>query len=145
VPIHGNGGHAAVVRELTITPADGWIVAVGDNSARRKESRNYERFARGIHPSAVVSPSAIIGPGTVIMAGAVVQAQATIGAHCILNTGCSADHHAIVADYVHIGPGARLCGAVIVGEGAFIGAGAICLPGAKVPPWFVVSAGTVYK
>src|SRR5690349_12693888 len=91
VPLHGKGGHASVVRELPMDPPDGWIIAVGNNAARQRESRRFRRFAKAVHPAAVISPTATIGAGTVVMAGAVVQANAWIGRHVILNTGCSVD------------------------------------------------------
>src|ERR1700674_3833998 len=100
MPIHGDGGHAKVVRELALT--DGWIVAVGDNAARQQESRKYKDFAIGIHPSAVISPSAKIGPGTVVMEGVIVQADAKVGAHCILNSNCVVSHDCVIEDFAHI-------------------------------------------
>ena len=66
-----------MVRELEIVPETGWIIAVGDNAARQKESRQYTEFARAIHKKAIISPSASIGLGTVVMAGVVVQANDT--------------------------------------------------------------------
>ncbi len=145
MPIHGDGGHAAVVQELPLDNPDGWIIAVGDNSARQKEARKYNLFARAIHPSAVISPSAVIGPGTVIMAGAIVQARAVIGAHVILNTGCTVDHDCVIEDFAHIAPGVHLCGGVRVGEGALVGVGSCAIPKAQVAPWRTIPAGSVLK
>lgn len=143
--IHGNGGHASVVKELEFVPSDGWIVAVGDNAARQQETRKYARFAIAKHPSAVVSITAKIGEGTVIMAGVVVQAGAVIGKHVILNTGCCVDHDCVIEDFAHIAPGVHLCGSVHVGEGALVGVGSCAVPGARVTPWIVVPAGSVLK
>ena len=144
--IIGDGGHAAVVREI-INPYEqdrGYVfVAVGGNAERKKEAEKFPGYAifdTLIHPSAVVSPSATIGAGTVIMAGVVVQAYAQIGRHVILNTHCSVDHHAIIGDYVHIAPGAHLCGSVEVGEGALVGVGVGIAPGCKISAWSLVKA-----
>lgn len=132
--ILGNGGHAAVIREFYA--AEEWIIAIGDNRVRKREAgRIGGPFGIAIHGSAIVSPSAIIHHGTVVMAGAVIQAGAIIGRHCIVNTGASVDHHCLLEDFVHIAPGARLCGNVKVGEGTLIGVGVAVAPKAVIPAW----------
>lgn len=145
--IQGNGGHAKVIRSFA--DWDAVLVAIGDNATRKSEvDRLWAegwQFTIAVHPRAVVSHLATLDHGTVVMAGAVVQPGARIGRHVILNTNCSVDHNCLIEDYAHISPGAVLCGAVHVGEGAQIGAGAVCVQGAKVPPWTLVKAGTVFK
>lgn len=143
MPIHGDGGHAAVVKEFY--SGSGWIIAVGDNGARQKESRLYKEFAVAVHPSAVISPTAIIGEGTVIMAGAVVQARAKVGRHCIVNTNAVCDHDSVLGDFVHLAPSAVVCGGVRVGEGALIGVNASVVPNTIVPAWYLVKAGEVFR
>jgi len=66
-----------------------------------------------------------------------------IGNHCILNSGCRVDHDCKLQDFVHVAPGAVLCGDVVVGEGSFIGAGATVLPGVKIGSWSTIGAGSV--
>ena len=150
IKIIGDGGHAAVVRD--VANGYGWqhcsIVAVGDNADRKKEvdSRPDEWWTPYIaHPASCVAPKVEIGAGTVVMAGAIVQPFAKVGEHCILNTNSVTEHHCTIGDYAHIAPGAVLCGNVTVGEGALVGAGAVCVPGAVIPPWSLVKAGTVAK
>lgn len=156
ITLIGNGGHAKVIRDLlTLVVAappeasdyPSFIIAVGDNRARLRESSAIHdiSFATLIHPSATVSAQSAIGPGSVVMAGAVVQADVTIGKHCIINTCASVDHDCVVGDFVHIAPGCRLCGSVTVGEGAFLGAGCIVVPGAVVEPWTEHKAGSIIK
>ena len=145
MPIHGNGGHAAVVRELRLDPPNRWIIAVGDNAARQKEARNYEYFAIAIHSSAVISPTASIGTGTVVLEGAIVQARAIVGDHCIINAGAVVTHDCVIEDFVHLAPGVHLCGGVHVGEGALVGVGSCAVPVARISPWIVVPAGSVVK
>ena len=148
ITLIGDGGHAAVIRDLVKArerldknfEADGTIIAVGNNKDRKREAqeRKGTRFTYLIHPSATVASSALIGMGTVIMAGAVVQARAVIGEHCILNSGCVVDHDCYLGDFVHIAPGASLCGNVRVGEGAIVGVGTGLEPGSVVPAWTTV-------
>lgn len=143
----GNGGHAVVLKEIAdLSTGEGWIIAVGDNKARRSEALKIDGiFARLFHPSSVISISAEIGVGTVVMAGAIIQAKVKVGRHVIINTGAQLDHHSEIGDYVHIAPGAVICGGVRVGEGAFIGAGAVVPHNSTIDPWAFVKAGTIWN
>ena len=134
----GDGGHAAVVREIieACGAKIGIVVAIGDNKIRKRETLAHPgAYVCLIHPKAIVSPSAIIGAGSVVMAGAIVGANAYIGKHCIVNHGATVDHHCVLGDYVHIAPGAHLCGGVQVGEGTLVGVGVAIAPSAKIPAW----------
>lgn len=136
----GNGGHAAVIRSFA---PKAWVVAVGDNAARRREvwaQHSESQYDTAIHPSAIIDPTAQIGEGTVIMAGVIVQAHAVIGNHCIINTGATVDHHCVLEDFVHIAPGAHLCGNVHVGEGTLVGVGVGIAPNTTIPAWSLVKA-----
>jgi len=141
----GDGGHAKVIRSIN---PNANVIAVGDNAARKKEATTlcthlYE-FDIVIHPGAIVDSSARIGAGTVVMAGAVIQADAVIGKHCIINTGASVDHDCVLEDFVHIAPGAHLCGTVHVGEGTLVGVGVGVAPNTKIPAWSLVKANPLH-
>jgi len=58
----------------------------------------------------------------------IVNAGSIIGNHVILNTNCSVDHDCVIEDFVHVSPGATICGGVKIKEGVHIGAGAVVLP-----------------
>lgn len=131
----GNGGHRKVILEFGQN-----VIAVGDNRDRKKESQGVCNFNTLIHPRATVSPTARIGEGTVIMAGAVIQAGAVIGKHCIINTCASVDHDCVLENFVHIAPGAHLCGNVKVGEGTLVGVGVGIAPNTTIPSWSIVKA-----
>lgn len=119
-----------------------WILAIGNNTIRQRIAQQFKlNYATVIHNSAIISPSVVIGEGTVCMAGAALNADAIIGSHCILNTSCRVDHDCRLADFVHISPGATLCGNVSVGMGTQIGAGAVVLPGIRIGLNCVVGAG----
>lgn len=120
------------------------IVSIGSNESRKKVSERYKVcFARGIHPSAIISPSTVIKEGTVIMQGAIVQADVRIGRHCIINTGATIDHECQIEDFVHIAPGSTLCGNVTIGEGSFIGTRTTIIQGVKIGKWCTIGAGSV--
>lgn len=126
--------------------ADGFVVAIGDNTARQGQ---YEALCAAgrtpatiVHPTAVIAPSATLGAGTVAFAGVVVNASARVGANAILNTGCTIDHDCLIGDHAHVGPGANLCGGVMLGEGALMGVGSCAIPGTSVGAWAIVGAGS---
>ena len=120
------------------------IVAIGNNATRKKVVANTRHeFTNAIHTSCIISTHATIGTGCMILHGAIVQAHTIIGNHVIVNTASSIDHDGVLQDYVHVAPGAVLCGRVKVGEGAFIGAGAVVLPGVTIGAWATVGAGAV--
>ncbi|MCX8021066.1 MAG: acetyltransferase [Chitinophagaceae bacterium] len=120
------------------------VVAIGDNRLRKEVvGKTKHRFTKIIHPSAIVSGFSKIGVGTTVLQGAIIQAQAELGEHVIVNTRASIDHDCRICDYVHIAPGAVLCGTVQVGEGALVGAGSVILPGIQIGAWAVVGAGAV--
>ena len=119
------------------------IVTIGDNGMRKRVAEKLRcKFAKGIvHPKAVFSHTASIGEGSVVMAGAVVNAGTVIGNHSVINTCASVDHECQIGDYVHIAPGAHLCGLIQVGEGTLIGAGASVIPCVKIGRWCTIGAG----
>ncbi|MGE0772972.1 MAG: acetyltransferase [Cyclobacteriaceae bacterium] len=120
------------------------IVAIGNNQTRKKVAAGTSHgFAKCIHRSAVVSPFASVDAGIMILHGAVIQAGAKLGRHAIINTRASVDHDCVIGDFVHIAPGATLCGTVQVGEGTLIGAGATVLPGIQIGKWCTIGAGAV--
>jgi sugar O-acyltransferase (sialic acid O-acetyltransferase NeuD family) len=120
------------------------VIAIGSNRVRQAlAGRLQARWITACHPSAVVHRSASLGPGTVVFAGAVVQPDSQIGAHAILNTASSVDHDCVLDDFVHLGPGTRLCGGVRIDEGALLGVGAKVAPSIVIGAWSTVGAGAV--
>lgn len=125
----------------------GVIVAIGDNRARLAKTRALAgagaTIVTLIHPRAFVSRGATIGPGSVVFAGAVVQAGASVGQAGIVNTAATVDHDCLLADGVHICPGANLAGGVSVGECAWVGIGSCVRQYLSIGANAVVGAGAV--
>jgi acetyltransferase EpsM len=120
------------------------LISIGDNNLRKKIATELDcEFETLLHPKSTVSSSTSFGEGTVVMASAVLNANAQVGMHCIINTSCSIDHDCMIDDFVHISPGAILCGGVHVGEGSHVGAGAIVIPNIKIGKWVTIGAGSV--
>jgi sugar O-acyltransferase (sialic acid O-acetyltransferase NeuD family) len=126
---------------------DALIVAVGDNSVRRRlfnqAAGRGAHFAFVKHPTSTIAPDVDLGPGTIVCAGVVINTRAIVGVNAIINTSASVDHHCRIGDHVHIAPGVHLGGDVKIGEGALVGIGAVVLPGKSIGAWATVGAGAV--
>ena len=134
----GDGGHAKVIRSFFPTAN---VIAIGDNRARRDiAERSSSHWGRATHVTATVDRSAVVGEGTVILEGAIIQTGVTIGKHCIINAGAVVCHDCVLEDFVHIAPGAHLCGNVHVGEGTLVGVGVGIAPNTTIPAWSLVKA-----
>jgi sugar O-acyltransferase (sialic acid O-acetyltransferase NeuD family) len=96
-----------------------------------------------VHPSAVAARD--IGPadGAQIMAGVVIQPGTVMGVDVIINSRASVDHDCVLADHVHVGPGAVLCGGVRLESGVEIGAGATVIQGRSIGADSIIGAGAV--
>jgi sugar O-acyltransferase (sialic acid O-acetyltransferase NeuD family) len=101
------------------------------------------RFPPIISPHCVIGEEVGIGEGTIVMNGTVINTGTVIGKHCIINTGSVVDHDCRIGDFVHIAPGATLCGGVEIGENAFVGSGATIIPGREIGRNAVIGAGAV--
>jgi sugar O-acyltransferase (sialic acid O-acetyltransferase NeuD family) len=100
-------------------------------------------FATMLHATAVISTDVCLGEGVQVMAGAVIQSGTVMGDNSILNTNASIDHDCLIANHVHIAPGATLSGGIHVGEGTLVGAGAVVIQGIEIGSRCVVAAGAV--
>lgn len=122
-----------------------YIIAIGNNGIRKKIAQNYEKikYITLIHPKAVIAENVSINIGTVLMAGSIVNPYTKIGKHCIINTGSIIEHDNTIEDYVHVSPGATLCGGVIVGGEAWIGAGSTIIQGLRIGKNVIIGAGAV--
>jgi sugar O-acyltransferase (sialic acid O-acetyltransferase NeuD family) len=127
----------------------GIILGIGENRARFHVWERLQKaavkckYVTAIHPSAMVGEEVTLGEGTVVMAGTVINPGSRVGRHCIVNTASSIDHDCRIGDFVHIAPGAVLCGGVHVGDLSLVGVGATVLPGINIGREAVVGAGAV--
>ena len=94
-----------------------------------------------ISPAAIVNEGASGGEGAVVMDGAVINTGAIIGRGAIVNTNSTIEHDVVLADWVHVAPGATISGGVTVGQFSMIGAGATVIEGIKISADCVIGAG----
>lgn len=123
-----------------------FFVAVGNNEIREKIylmlKNIYATIPSLIHPSAVIDESVVIEEGTVVMANVVINASSKIGKGCIINTSASIDHDNVIADFVHISPGAHLAGTVTIGSCSWIGIGCNVINNISISNNVILGAGT---
>lgn len=120
------------------------ILAIGDNKIRKALAEKVShRSGTVMHASVQLSRHARIGAGSMLMHRAILQTAVEVGRHCIINSGAIIEHESRIEDYVHIAPGAILCGNVVVGEGSLVGAGAVILPGIQLGKGCIIGAGAV--
>ena len=81
------------------------------------------RFARIIHPTAVVSVNARIGFNTLVMAHVVVGCGASVGNHCVILANTTIAHETVVEDFCCIGASVVLSGGVWLKSNCYIGSG----------------------
>jgi sugar O-acyltransferase (sialic acid O-acetyltransferase NeuD family) len=99
-------------------------------------------FPMIISPSAIVNEEVSGGEGAAVMDGAVINPGATIGLGAIVNTHSTVEHDVVLEDWVHVAPGATICGGVTVGRFSMIGAGATVIEGIKIAPGCMIGAGS---
>lgn len=143
-------GGDEVVPRLLASGIQGFLVAVGDNTARRRlfdfATRHGLAPVCAIHPSAVVASGVHIGSGVAMMANSVINSASYIEDNVIVNTGATVDHHAWIGPDVHIAPGCHIAGRVRVGAGSFLGVGVSVIPEITIGERVVIGAGaTVFK
>ena len=129
-----------------VPPGSKIIVAIGDNSVRRRvvgeirASRPDLRFATLVHPTATLMDGVEVAPGTVIMPNVTVGAFVRVGEHCILNSGSVLEHHSCMQDFSRVGPGAATRGSVHTASGTFVCIRAAIKHGVYIGPDNVIGA-----
>lgn len=125
-------------------PNEELVISIGDNRTRQLLSKNIShKFATICHSNSYVSSKSTVDEGTVVFSNVTIQPSTMVSKHCIINTKASVDHDCSIGDFVHLAPGATICGGVTIGVGSFIGAGAVVLPNLKIGKWSIIGAGSI--
>jgi len=124
-----------------------FVLGIGDNQLRQNIAHLIESKGKKvetiINKTTNISKSVVIGNGSFINKNVVINAFAVVGKNVILNTGCIIEHECILADAVHIAPGAVLAGNISIGERTFVGANAVIKQGISVGKDVIIGAGCV--
>lgn len=125
----------------------GGIVAIGNNSVRRKLCKQLKDFGlelvNAIHPSAVIDSDVTLGEGIVICQSAVIVADTVINDCVNIHAGTTIDHDNRISEGANLGPGVHTAGRVKIGMDAFLGTGAIAIPDSVIGEGAIVGAGGV--
>lgn len=128
----------------TIFPKAKLLIAIGDNTTRKKISQNVSHsIGQVIHPTAQIDRLTKLSLGVQLMPGVVINRGSRIGQHTIINSNATVEHDCEIGDFAHIAPGATLCGGVKVGDATLIGANATVLPNCSIGNNVIVGAGSV--
>ena len=125
------------------------IVAIGDNWVRKAIVERICRlvpdfkFARVIHPRAVVGKDVRIGAGSVLMPGAIVNANSVVGAHCIINTNSSLGHDGLMHDFSSLASGVCMGGNCTLGTYSAVSLGANVIENINIGEHTVIGAGSL--
>lgn len=148
--VKSNSGFSIIGRiaqALEFKDNSDFFIAIGNNGVRRKLQEWLEQnqcsLVNLIHPSAVIAPDVEIGLGTSIMANVVINSATIIKKGCIINTSSSIEHDNIIEDFVHVSPGVRTAGGVVVGSDVWLGIGSIVSNNVKICSHTLVGAGAV--
>jgi sugar O-acyltransferase (sialic acid O-acetyltransferase NeuD family) len=135
---------------LSIIPNTSYFVCIGDNSIRTKVLNKliplFNKPALNvIHDKAVCSASVEwhLQGGILVAANAVINPFVKIGKGVIVNISSSIDHESIIGDFVHIAPGAVVCGNVKVGNNSFVGTNSVIKPNISIGENVIIAAGSV--
>jgi sugar O-acyltransferase (sialic acid O-acetyltransferase NeuD family) len=135
---------------LSSLQINNYFVCIGDNSIRAKVLENLATKLKkpsinAIHSNAICASTVKWHPqgGILVAANATINPLVQIGKGVICNTSCTIEHECVIGDYVHIAPGAVLCGNVKVGNNTFIGANAVVKQGITIGKNVVIGAGSV--
>lgn len=121
------------------------LMAIGDPGHKRRIAQLLKgrgaRFARLVHPSAVVSRTAQLGEGVVLCPQSVVSANARIGDLVAINSFSGVGHDVVLGAYSTLSAQVDLTGWVTVGEGCFFGSGARVAPKVSIGAGARIGAG----
>lgn len=149
IPVIGNDDILPIIFENGVKNAFISVGSIGDCTLRKKLSDKLKGIGFDlpvvIHTKAVVAQDVRVGEGTFIAASATINPGTVIGHNAIINTSSSIDHDCHIADFVHVAPGVKICGGVIIGEDTHIGTGAIIVQELKIGKRCMVKAGHTVK
>lgn len=133
---------------LTVLSGNDFFIAIGNSNIRKNV---YNDLAtknllpiNAIHATAVIDNSAdIASHGVMIASNVSINALAKIGIGAICNTHSIIEHECVIGDFVHVAPGAVVCGNVKIGENSFVGAGSVIRENITIGNNVIIGAGSV--
>lgn len=100
-------------------------------------------FPNIIDPSAICASYSLLGEGIFVGKGSIINSNVQIGNGSIINSGAIIEHGCRIKQFVHVAPGATVCGNVSIGEYTHIGAHAVIIQNIDIGNDVVIGAGSV--
>jgi sugar O-acyltransferase (sialic acid O-acetyltransferase NeuD family) len=143
-------GHSVLGRDAFMQFPDAYVLAVPGSPVSyisRKEAIQTlgipeERFARVIHPDAIVSPMASLGHNVLIMAGVVITSNAIIGSNVCILPNTVIHHDVVVGDWSLVGSNVTIAGGTVVEDNCYIGSGSNLMNGLRIGSGALVGLGS---
>jgi sugar O-acyltransferase (sialic acid O-acetyltransferase NeuD family) len=130
-----------------VRPNHRFVVAIGDPAAKLEYARALEargaKFARVVHPTAVIGPRTKLGDGAIICPYVVVTTDVSLGRFVTINVHSSIGHDVHVGEGVTLSAHCDVTGGARLEEGVLLGSHAVVLPGVVVEKFAIVGAGSV--
>ena len=96
-----------------------------------------------IDPTAIVAERTEIGEGSFIGKRAIINVGAVIGKCAIINSGAIIEHDCRIGEFVHVSPGAVLCGGVELENDVHVGASAVIKQYINIGKKSIIGMGSV--
>ncbi len=143
-------GYEIYSREVLNTFPDAEVLAVPgspESYTKRKEiidslNIDVKRFARLIHPNAVISKLGKIGYNVLIMGGVVITSNSEIGNHVCILPNSVIHHDTFIGDYTLIGSNVNVAGNTVIGNNCYIGSGSNIINNVQIGNRTLIGLGT---
>lgn len=113
------------------------------DNEKRAEWSNEKNLVSIVSHKAHVGKDSVIGNGVFLADYVHVGPQARIGDGTIVNTAAVIEHNVCIGNYCHVAPNSTVCGGVQIDNNVVVGAGAIIKPMISVVADVVIGAGAV--
>lgn len=133
--------------DFTVSASDLFLVGVGATATKRRMVESLRerggRFARMIHPAAVLGRNASHGEGVVMAPLSMNTADTRMGDFVTLLSFSGLGHDSSAGDFTTISSHVDVMGGAVLGSDVFVGSGARIMPGVRVGDGARLGAGSV--
>lgn len=147
IPVVGVDDDLGCLKSKGYTDAFVTLGSIGNITHRERLALLIEGFGFNIpniiDQTAIIGSDVRLGKGVFIGKGTIVNVGSSISDYSIINSGGLIEHDCKIGSFVHVAPGAVLCGEVTVGENTHIGAGAIIKQQLQIGSSAVIGMGSV--
>ena len=123
------------------------VGSIGNTAIRRKLYEKAKKLGFNFpiicDNKAIIARSVVIDEGSFIGKGTIINSDVRIGKNSIINTGSIIEHDCVIHEFVHIAPGAVVCGGVNIGKDTHVGSNASIIQCLNIGEKVVIGSGSV--